>query len=230
MPQQSSAGGPKGWYANLLKYRFSFLFTALLAYLILVPFVESNYGFVVPVLFFLMLCSVLDTLDLRPRVFWMALGIGAVAFALHLVGLLYFYESASSSGFELVVASLYFVFLALCILILTYKIFTEKTVTGDTVKGGIAVYLLAGLAGALLYDVLLIVQPDGLSGISPTEHLSSLIYFSFVTMTTLGFGDMTPQTPLLRTVVYLQAALGQIYIAVLVARLVGLLGTSNEID
>jgi hypothetical protein len=225
VPSQSSVRGFKAWYARLHEFRYGFLFTALLAYLIVLPFVEQNYGFVIPLLFFLMLYSVLDTLELKPGIFRMAASIGFLAMVLHILGARYFYRATGDHRFELVVASLYFVFIALCVLILTYRIFTEKTVTGDTVKGGIAVYFLAGLAGALLYAVLLSVQPGGLSGVSQTEHFSSLIYFSFVTMTTLGFGDITPQTPLLRTVVYLQASLGQIYLAVLVARLVGLLGS-----
>ena len=51
---------------------------------------------------------------------------------------------------------------------------------------------------------------------------SSTVYYSFVTMTTLGYGDIVPVSPAARTLAYMEAAMGQIYVAVLIARLVGL--------
>jgi len=227
MPRLGIISGFKSWYAHLHEYRYRFLFAALITYLVLVPFVEGTTGFVIPILFFLMLYFILDTLDLTRGIFWSAVGVGLAAMVLHLIGNTPGLSSTDATLLELIVEGLYLIFISFCILILTYKIFSEKTVTGDTIRGGIAVYFLAGLAGAFFYDLYLIVDPNALSGIDSTNHFSSAIYFSFVTMTTLGFGDMTPQTPLLRTVVYLQAALGQIYLAVLVARLVGLLSTSK---
>jgi hypothetical protein len=203
---------------------------SLLIYLVLVPFVERNHGYVVPILFFLMLFFVLDTLGLRPRVYRTAVGVGFTAMVLHLIGNTTALRSDNAALLGRFIELLYLVFVAFCIIILAYKIFGEDEVRPDTVKGGLAVYFLAGLGGAILYDLLIFVQPGALSGVGEGAQLSSLIYFSFVTMTTLGFGDITPQTPLLRTVVYLQAALGQVYLAVLVARLVGLLGVSRRKD
>ena len=54
------------------------------------------------------------------------------------------------------------------------------------------------------------------------ERLSKLIYFSMCTLTTLGFGDITPVTRFTRTLAWLEAVVGQLYLAILVARLVGL--------
>jgi voltage-gated potassium channel len=217
----------KAWHADLHEHRYRFLFTALLAYLILVPFVEGEQAYFIPILFFLMLYFVLDTLDLKPRVFWLAVSTGFTAMELHLIGNMLDLSSSELHVLELVVGVLYLTFTSFCVLILTRTIFSSKVVTGDTIRGGIAVYFLAGLAGAFFYHICLLVYPDAISGTDLTGNFASTIYFSFVTMTTLGFGDMTPQTPFLRTVVYLHAAMGQIYLAVLVARLVGLLSISK---
>jgi hypothetical protein len=67
--------------------------------------------------------------------------------------------------------------------------------------------------------------PGSFHGLTATEignQLSELLYYSFVSMTTLGYGDLTPVKPLARTVAYLEAIMGQFYVAVLVAWLVGM--------
>ncbi len=87
------------------------------------------------------------------------------------------------------------------------------------------VYLLAGIAWAFLYGVVEILAPgsfnlpatDG----NPTRFIQPMIYFSLVTLTTLGYGDIVPVSEFARTVASLEAIFGQAYLAVLVARLMG---------
>jgi len=67
--------------------------------------------------------------------------------------------------------------------------------------------------------------PDSFHGLTPTTigaQFSEFMYFSFVTITTLGYGDLIPVKPLARTVAFLEAIIGQFYVAVLVAWLVGM--------
>ncbi len=60
-------------------------------------------------------------------------------------------------------------------------------------------------------------------------QLTELMYYSFVTITTLGYGDLTPLKPMVRTLAYLEAILGQFYVAILVAWLVGMyLSSKNQ--
>ncbi|TFG66017.1 MAG: two pore domain potassium channel family protein, partial [Nitrospirales bacterium] len=66
--------------------------------------------------------------------------------------------------------------------------------------------------------------PDSFHGLTSSDigaQLPELMYYSFVTITTLGYGDIIPVKPLVRTVAYLEAIVGQFYVAVLVAWLVG---------
>ena len=95
----------------------------------------------------------------------------------------------------------------------------------NKIVGAICLYLLLGLIWALLYTLSEVFFDTAFNGIAP--HLEwyllfpDFVYFSFVTLTTLGFGDVSPSMPITRFLVYFQAVLGQFYLAVLVASLVG---------
>ena len=95
----------------------------------------------------------------------------------------------------------------------------------NKIIGAICIYLLLGLNWAMFYLFINMAIPGSFHGLSSNEignQVSDLLYYSFVTMTTLGYGDLTPVKPLARTVAYLQAVVGQFYVAVLVAWLVGM--------
>ena len=97
-----------------------------------------------------------------------------------------------------------------------------------TVIGAITVYVLFGLFFAFVYRSILIFDPGSFTtdtgGLSP----ASMQYFSFVTLTTVGFGDITPVSNGARTLVGLQALLGQIYLVTVVAVVVGNLGRRRQ--
>lgn len=113
--------------------------------------------------------------------------------------------------------ALFFAFIAW--VILSY-VFTPGKVKADKIYGALCVYLLAGLIWASFYSILHLLQPEAFPG-RAHQH-PRYVYFSFVTLTTLGYGDFTPQTALAQSLATLEAVTGQIYLAVLVARLVGL--------
>ena len=113
-----------------------------------------------------------------------------------------------------------------------HKIFSETLVTADTIQGGIAVYFLSGLLWALFYQILIYFDPEALSlPVHISGEISEIVYFSFITLTTLGYGDITPVSWMARNLTLLEAVWGQIYLAVLVAHLVGLhLSGNNKSD
>jgi len=95
----------------------------------------------------------------------------------------------------------------------------------NKIIGAICIYLLLGLNWAMFYLFTNMAIPDSFHGLTSTDittQFQEFVYFSFVTMTTLGYGDLTPVKPLARTVAYLEAIVGQFYVAVLVAWLVGM--------
>ena len=93
----------------------------------------------------------------------------------------------------------------------------------NRIVGAICVYLLLGVIWALTYSVLELAVPGSFAGFETWSNRgweSEWLYFSFVTMTTLGYGDLLPISATARVMAYLQAVFGQFYIAILVAGLV----------
>lgn len=93
----------------------------------------------------------------------------------------------------------------------------RRTVTMDVIFGALAVYVFVGIDFAIIFDTIQRVDPAAFAG----EPVSPF-YFSFVTLTTVGFGDITPVSDLARTLTVIEALVGQILLVVIVARLVGL--------
>ncbi|MEE2663016.1 MAG: potassium channel family protein [Myxococcota bacterium] len=104
----------------------------------------------------------------------------------------------------------------------------EQQVTTDTVLGGICVYFLIGIVWILLYALVIEFDPGAiLINGKPVSYeiakgSSTLIYFSFVTLTTLGYGDVAPHSDVARMLAAGEAVVGQLFIAVMIARLVGM--------
>jgi len=118
-------------------------------------------------------------------------------------------------------------FMIMLTIVTLSKVFGKGRVTTHRVKGAIAVYLLFGLTWSILYGLLdqtlphaFSLPPDG--GAFTSSRQEALSYFSFVTLTTLGYGDITPTHEISRMFVIMEALCGQLYPATLLARLVSL--------
>ena len=120
-------------------------------------------------------------------------------------------------------------FLLLCFFTwVTWLVARQVLFTGaidaNKIVGAICIYLLLGLIWAMLYLFVAEAVPGAFNGL-PHEpwlkNFSTAIYFSFVTITTLGYGDISPVFPLARFLVYMEAIVGVFYMAILVASLVG---------
>jgi Ion channel len=108
------------------------------------------------------------------------------------------------------------------------RVLHHRRVTRETVLGALCVYVLIGLLFAFLFLATYELR-DGPFFAQPGDHpQSEFVYFSFVTLTTLGFGDLSPAEGLPQALVVLEALLGQIVLVTLVARLVTLWSRSAE--
>ncbi|MGR8979481.1 MAG: ion channel [Gammaproteobacteria bacterium] len=104
-------------------------------------------------------------------------------------------------------------------------VFGGTQVDRNLIFGAMCVYLLMGLIWAILYGLIFQFYPgsfNGIVGVDGKAPMDTLLYFSFVTLASLGYGDITPLAPLARTLAYLEAIGGQLYIAIMLAGLVGL--------
>ncbi len=116
-----------------------------------------------------------------------------------------------------------FAFCLLSMIIVLGEVLFGKSVDANRVAGSVCVYLLLGLNWAFVYSFLYVVDPASFVGLAetPGDDFLSLLYYSFVTLTTLGYGDISPGTPIARALAYLQAVSGVMYVAILVASLIG---------
>lgn len=112
---------------------------------------------------------------------------------------------------------------AIISVILLSEVFREGPVTSARIQGAIAVYLLFGVAWAHAYQIANTVQPGSFSSAAgQLSNVGDWSYYSFVTLTTLGYGDITPLSAVARSLAVGEALAGQLYLAVLIARLVAM--------
>ncbi len=117
------------------------------------------------------------------------------------------------------------------VVLLLVKVFRKGPVSGSRLQGAVAVYLLMGLTWAHAYVIFDRERPDSfVTAVHTPPTVAGWTYFSFVTLTTVGYGDITPIAPGARMLAVGEALAGQLYLAVMLARLVALQvsgGTKN---
>ena len=117
--------------------------------------------------------------------------------------------------------------LGIPILLIQRETFLARSVTSDTLKGGIAAYLLLGLLWGIVYDLIYSFDPAAFGGVALEQNQGDLLHFSFTTLTTLGYGDIHPISGIARVAADLEAVVGVLYPSILIARLVSLYETSQ---
>ena len=123
---------------------------------------------------------------------------------------------------------LYFVFLSYIATYIFRYLFESSNVTADMLFASICLYFFVGMIFAMIYSITYIVDPQAfnLPGTSASVEDSSFFYFSIVSLSTLGYGDILPVSHFARSLAMLETIIGQFYLAFVVARLVGLYAQS----
>lgn len=132
-----------------------------------------------------------------------------------------------SPGFILSVLGFKVIYFVIVFFSIMTFVLNKEPVTGDKIYGAISAYMLMGVIWSFIYTALYVHNPASFN--IPAEWLALdtansfwAYYFSFTTLTTLGYGDITPQTPVTQSYAVMQAAIGQVFLAVIVARLIAL--------
>jgi hypothetical protein len=134
---------------------------------------------------------------------------------------------------NIVTASLAFVLLSGCIIVVLAYIFRSQRVTLDIILAAITVYLLIAFSFAAIYNIAFqwnfqsFRLPEWIDASSIEVLHTEMLYFSLVTLATLGYGDILPSSPFTQMLAVLEAVLGQFFLAVLVAWLVGMFIADN---
>lgn len=115
---------------------------------------------------------------------------------------------------------------ALLVSIVLKRVFRGGRISRQRIEGAVAAYLLIGLVWADAYELVALFVPGAFAGASAAGlPAHDFVFFSYVTLTTVGYGDITPVVPAARSLANLEALIGQLYPAVLLARLVSLEAT-----
>ena len=167
----------------------------------------------------------LEAVPLEDRKTWvwaMVLGIPAIGSEVYQ----WFFPAELTIGISAFFSVAFFMY----VVVIVYRaVVKQGTVTGDKVAGAVAVYILMGMLFGLCYEVIGMLDSGAYEGLqfdiskaTPSGRFPDFLYFSFVTMTTLGYGDINPINPFARSLAGIQAVGGQLYIGITVARMVAL--------
>lgn len=207
-------------------------FTVLLGAMLLFLFVLSPISKSFPVLhllldlfFVFILAWSCYTISDDRRTFLRGMSLFAVAIVAGVVGSLS--EHLQLSVVSMACTGLFCTFMAFTIL---GRVLEQRDVTLDAVFGGVCAYLFLGLLWASAYAAINAFDPNAfaisealIAKAEPTALRPGalFVYFSFVTLTTLGYGDMSPLHEVARSLVVLEAVVGPFYMAILIGWLVG---------
>jgi voltage-gated potassium channel len=201
---------------------FAWLLVALLIFLISMPLIDAideRYREVAGAATFSLL-TIIGIWSLRGGgwLYWLGFFFVFDVVAFNIIGLVFNNPAHAYATFGAI-----FGFLLVSILFTLGKVARGTEVSANRLIGAICIYLMLGVAWAVAYTMVGVSDPQAFTGIAPRQEYgwnSGWLYFSFSTMTTLGYGDIVPASSIARTLAYLQAIFGQFYIAILVAGLV----------
>ncbi len=202
--------------------RYATLLIAELLFILVYPFFTGLQGRdeLFRLLSVLVFCAALYAVLGHGRATKIAFALGVPAITIHLVNL-----AGYLKGIQLVSLILGLIFLVFITTVFVWSIVSDPSVTTDTLAGAVSAYFLIGITFGLLYALVERLSPGSFHDtIDVGKHLSQseLVFFSFVTLTTVGYGDIVPYGAHARSVVIIEAVLGIMYPAVLISRLVGM--------
>ncbi|OGE21228.1 MAG: hypothetical protein A3J42_01905 [Candidatus Dadabacteria bacterium RIFCSPHIGHO2_12_FULL_53_21] len=209
---------------RLRSRRFAYLTMSLVLLIIAYPYLEIEIigQIVMTVITILVMVSLIVAVSDSKRNIIIALCLAVPWFVTLMINFPMF-ESERSIVVrkEIVFAVLLFLFTTITIFIHLLK---SREVTSEILFASVCVYLLVGLTWAALYIFIDILYPNSFIDVGDNIAITAprFLFFSYITLTTVGYGTMTPISDPARSLALLEAIIGQLYLAILVARLVGL--------
>jgi len=205
-------------FTQIVIGRFLFLFISMLLMIVLLPFLEGFFviRYHIGIFFLIIFISSVFAVSRKRSTFITALVLALLTEGLNLSG--YFTSISALNILSDILAGLLLAYTATVIL---FYLFREDRITGDMIIGAICVYFLLGLFWSFVFSTLETCQPGSFQMPQGTVNQMTFSYYSYVTLTTVGYGDMTPISGPARSFAILEAMMGQLYLAVLIARLVG---------
>jgi len=203
------------------RHNFLYLFAALVLFMVVLPVIADFSRFANTLVTELSLTLVLLvgvwSLEGSRWVFRIGLALVIVT-----VLLSFSYSFRPHVGLVHLVKVLVLLFLLMSAAITFRSVFLAGVVDLNRLAGAASLYLIIALIWSLLYSLLYTADPGSISGLPAQPSLWDYLYFSLTTLTTLGYGDVLPVSAPARTLAGVEVALGQFYLTILVAALVGM--------
>lgn len=202
----------------IARYRFLALFVILVAFC-LFKALHMQLGWFerTNVVFAILMASSLLIIGHRSKILLSLIVMLAVA-ELALLILRYYFGGTVISEPVLLAVVIFFL-IAMTAFCLCYTL-QDQTISVTTLFGSLSAYLFIGLVFAYLYMFIEWISPGAFSGLQ-TQNEAQVIYFSFITLTTVGYGDIVPLKPLAQTFTWMEAFTGQTYLAIIIGQLIG---------
>jgi len=202
----------------------SLLIFSLSYFIVLNSMGEFWFGRLVAHIFFslIIVAGVLTTFKQR----WLRFFV--IGLAVACLALIWAEEIRPGEGLTILTTVLTLIYLGMLLAVVIAQVFRGGPVTSHRIRGAIVIYILLGVMWAFAYQVVALTTPqafrlpEGLTASNPDALRRELTYFSVVTLTTTGYGDITAVHPVARTLVMLEALVGQLYPAIVLAWLVSL--------
>ena len=201
-------------------YRFALLFYALLLAIFVPAVLEPGTVLHAAVLITLVVTLAAGLWAVAESRRQRLIGLAVLALSLALVSAYRVTDAVEIHVASIGAVTVFFVYVALRTLVFVLK---ARRVDANILYAAVSVYLLIGYVFGGLYHVVYLLGPESFAGpLDPSQAETELTYFSFVTLTTLGYGDIQPAHEVPRALAMIEALLGQLFLVILIARLVAL--------
>lgn len=220
-PEQHTSDRGRGTPDWLRRQPFLFLTVTLLLLILAMPLLHNSLILFITVqlLFALVLLVGLASITTKRKIVWVLFTFWLISFIWSLTN---HWLDGQGPAWAKIVGDVVIACLIIgCLATLVGYIFRVPTITANALFAATAAYVILALFWAVLFVAVNHVAPGSIAGAG--DGWPDMIYFSLVTITTLGYGDLTPVTPFCRMLAAVEAVTGQLYLAVLVAWLMGLL-------
>jgi len=209
----------KGITTKIANARFSYLFFTIMLLFLLRPFLVglTALNIITDIFMWSILISCVWAVHDKKRDRVTFLGLIVLFIATGLLDL--FLDDPAITWAGKILGVIVFAYLVAAIFLYLIR---QEEVTGDMIMAAASEYILIGIMFSYMYFLLEAVYPGSFSFQGSQGDRSSFLYFSFVTLTTTGYGDILPVSVQARSFAIFEQVTGQLFVAVLVARLVGL--------
>ena len=201
--------------------RFTYLLIVLIAYFLILPMISDknlHFPFISCVFLGLLLFAHQPFVKKGKQMAFLVF----LALAVTIPQIIYRGDFFVQYNYHHLTVSMIFniIFIGVSVVILAKELFAIKKIAVEAIYGGICVYILLGIFFGFIYSLIYHFDLDAFS--VAVMHEKDLFYFSFMTLLTVGYGDVTPVDSVVRGFAGLEALTGQMFLAIFISRLVGL--------